>query len=241
MNETHNILPEEWELIEAYLSQELTGPDLLRFEQQLDANPDWRKKVKESRLLLLGIQESVLQEKLNQFHQSINRVPIKTLDALKIGWKKWRVAAAILIIAGSTLLYLTTRNTLFDAYYTPDEGLPTYMGVTDHYEFEKAMVDYKTGQYEEAIAAWNKLLLKNPGNDTLNYFIGSALMADKEFKQAKIYFDKVIEFPASVFIQNARWYKALILLKEGNKKEALELLKLTEHPKKEALIHKLQE
>ncbi len=115
------------------------------------------------------------------------------------------------------------------------------MGVTDHYEFEKAMVDYKTGQYEEAIAAWNKLLLKNPGNDTLNYFIGSALMADKEFKQAKIYFDKVIEFPASVFIQNARWYKALILLKEGNKKEALELLKLTEHPKKEALIHKLQE
>ena len=241
MSEINNISPDEWVLIEAYLQGRLAGEDLLHFEQRLTTDSNWRKKVEEARLFVLGIQESVLEGKLKQFHQSVDRAPLKSIRAPKISWKKWIAAAAVLFVASTGLFYLTKKNTLFDRFYTPDEGLPTYMGVTDHYEFEKAMVDYKMGQYKEAIVAWKELLKESPDNDTLSYFIGSALMADKDMKQAQLYFNKVANMPGSVFIQSAKWYKALLLLKEGNKKEASDLLKLTEHPNKEALLRKLQE
>lgn len=240
MSGGNNISQEELVLIEKYLQHRLSAAELLGFEQRLSADAEWQQKVEEVRLLVVGIQEAVLQDKVDQFHKEINPATLKAVSFRKSRWKKWMAAAAVLIIAVAGLLYFNTRQTLFDAYYTPDEGLPTYMGVADNYEFDKAMVEYKTGDYQKAITAWQQLLKDNPGNDTLNYFIGSAFLAGKDTKQAKAYFDKIISVPGSAFMQHAKWYKALILLKEGNRKDAADLLKTTGHPKKEALLHKLQ-
>ncbi|HMR82351.1 MAG TPA: tetratricopeptide repeat protein [Niabella sp.] len=241
MNNENSILEEELALIEQYLHRQLPAAELLSFEQRLSADADWRQKVEAVRLMMVGIQEAVLQDKLDQFHNEINPATLKAVSLQKSSWKKWMAAAAVLIIVVAGLLYFNTRPTLFDAYYTPDEGLPTYMGVADNYEFDRAMVEYKTGDYQKAITTWQQLLKDNPGNDTLSYFIGSAFLADKDTRQAKAYFDKTIGVPGSAFLQHAKWYKALILLKEGNREEAANLLKTTEHPKKEALLHKLQE
>ena len=115
------------------------------------------------------------------------------------------------------------------------------MGVSDNYEFDKAMVDYKMGDYDKALKTWEGLLKDNANNDTLNYFIASAHLADNNPESSLAFFDKVIGSTNSVFLQDAQWYKALILLNKGNKQEAINLLQKTEHPDKEALLRKLKE
>ncbi len=52
------------------------------------------------------------------------------------------------------------------------------MGIGDNYLFNKAMLDYKTGNYKKAIDEWSKLKTSMPQNDTLNYFLGAAQQAD---------------------------------------------------------------
>nr|WP_303626606.1 tetratricopeptide repeat protein [Ferruginibacter sp. HRS2-29] len=103
------------------------------------------------------------------------------------------------------------------------------------------MVDYKTGKYSAAIDSWKKLLPLNPGNDTLNYFIGSAYLANKDGASAIGYFNDVLKTGRTAFSSEALWYKGLALIRLGKKDEAIEAISSSGHPQKAALLHKLKE
>src|SRR5690606_38198090 len=129
------------------------------------------------RLFALAIQESELEDRLKDFHCHIDA----PRSIRPKGWSKWAVAACTigLLLAGILFFFSRTpEEKLFVQFYRPDPGLPTLMGVSDHYEFENAMVSYKMGSYGEAIEGWRQLLKTYPQNDTLNYFIGSAYLAE---------------------------------------------------------------
>jgi len=247
VNNAFNISEEELEQIDNYLNNKLTATELAAFRRRMDADKLWREKVSQVQLISLGIQESLLADRLNDFHKELKpQEEKKTHRTISFHWgKRWAIAASALLVIGtlSWILFFkkTDNQQLFASYYQPDPGLPTLMGVSDHYEFDKAMVDYKTGDYEKALIAWKTLLKENEQNDTLNYFIASAYLAYKNPEMAFPYFDKVIRNPNSVFYNDAQWYKALALLDEGKKEEAVQLLQKTEHPEKETLLRKLNE
>lgn len=247
MNNDFNITQEELELIDKYLNKQLPESELAAFEKKLADDETWRDKVDQIRFMSIGIQESTLSAKLNNFHSSLNvEANGKTQKSIEINWgKRLAVAASTILVVGtlSWLLFFkkTVNKQLFANYYQADPGLPTLMGVSDNYEFDKAMVDYKMGDYDKALKTWEGLLKDNANNDTLNYFIASAHLADNNPESSLAFFDKVIGSTNSVFLQDAQWYKALILLNKGNKQEAINLLQKTEHPDKEALLRKLKE
>jgi tetratricopeptide (TPR) repeat protein len=203
-------------------------------------DPEWREKAYWVRLATIAIQEVTVSEQLNHFHMPFNQEkPVR-----KIFRWQWAVVASVVAVIGFASILLLKKSSeekLFAQYYKPDVGLPTMMGISERYEFENAMVSYKTGDYQKAIDSWQLLLKDNPGNDTLNYFIGSALIADRQVKQALPYFDKTLTVSNSAFEQEARWFKALALLHMGKKQEAITLLEKTEHPEKENLLQKLKE
>ena len=247
MNNDFNITQEELELIDKYLNKQLPESELAAFEKKLADDETWRDKVDQIRFMSIGIQESTLSAKLNNFHSLLNvEANGKTQKSIEINWgKRLAVAASTILVVGtlSWLLFFkkTVNEQLFANYYQADPGLPTLMGVSDNYEFDKAMVDYKMGDYDKALKTWEGLLKDNANNDTLNYFIASAHLADNNPESSLAFFDKVIGSTNSVFLQDAQWYKALILLNKGNKQEAINLLQKTEHPDKEALLRKLKE
>jgi tetratricopeptide (TPR) repeat protein len=160
----------------------------------------------------------------------------------KSGW--WLAAASIVIIIGAvSMWYLASGNKnerLFAVYFHPDAGLISGMGVSDNYVFDRAMIDYKTGKYEQAIDAWKELLQSNAANDTLNYFIGAAYLALKDAKSAEIYLRKVTADTTSLFTNEANWYLGLALLKQNKPEEALPYIQRSTHKEKETLIPKLQ-
>lgn len=244
MNFNLNISPEELEQIEHYLQGQMTAAEKQSFEMEVAASADLQDKVQQVQLLMLGVQEAELSSKLNRFHKELpaaKKSEAKTVSLFST--KRWMAAAAIVFVLALGTWFLLFRKSsnekLYAAYFRPDPGLMTTMGTTDNYTFDRAMVDYKTSHYEEAITAWKSLLKNAPQNDTLNYFIGAALQAKGQSAESISYLQKIIAQPQSYFRPDAYWYLGLALLKEGKKEEAVAAIRQSNHPQKEVLLQAL--
>lgn len=243
MNHYPEITPEELEQIEQYLAGSLSPDQQAAFEQRLLADAGWHQKVQQVRLLSIGIQETKVETMLHEIHhEAISRPPAKTVRLFS--WKKIAAAAVLIIAAGGGIWWLGFRQQshqqLFAAYFKPDAGLPTTMSTPLNYTFEKAMVDYKTGNYRNAIKSWKELQVEHPDSDTLNYFIGVALLADHDYPSANDYLDKVINSGKKEFLNDAYWYKGLSLLYQGHKSEAVAHIRLSGHTRAAELIKKIE-
>lgn len=237
-----NITEEELQQIDQYLSGQLSSNEKEIFEQRLTDDLAWAAKFNEIKLLSLGIQETTLRTQLNTLH-SIATDSKKPTVIKNMNWIKKLAVAAVFIAFISTLGWFllfkkSMDQKLFAAFYKADPGLATVMSVSDNYEFERAMVDYKTANYLQAIERWEKLTKQDAANDTLLYFIASAKMASKELPAAVDLFEKVIANKNSVFKGEAYWYKGLALLKLGKKQEAITAIEQSNHPQKTALLLK---
>lgn len=245
MNPNIEIPPEEFETIERYILQQMPAEEYEAFTLRLENDEVVQTKVESVRLLLLGVQEVSLENKMKDFHTGLKISMAKKSSTGKIiSMKRWLVAASVFVIAGlGVLLFLnqsTKNEKLFAAYYKPDPGLISAMGTSDNYLFDRAMIDYKTEKYDSAIKAWENLLTAKPDNDTLNYFIGSAYMTKEKNDKAIAHFKKVISQTNSYFLKDAYWYTGLALMKDGKIKEAIPFIEKSEHQNKEALLLKLK-
>ena len=246
MDNTQDISQEEWEQLESYVQHSMTPEERAAFEAKLSADASLQAKLTELQLLMMGINEAVLKERLQTFHlelpakEEVYSIRRQKSSALKT----WLIAASILLIAGVggwlLLQKSNSESNLFAAYFKPDPGLITAMSATDNYAFEKAMIDYKSGDYDAAIQAWDSLQKAQPANDTLNYFLGVAHLANEQAAKAANYLKKVTA-SEGFFTADAHWYLSLALLKEGKREEAAAVLQKASHPDKDALLQKLKE
>lgn len=235
-----DLTPEEFELIDDYLQNELQGANLIAFEHQLKHDVVLQEKVKELQLLQLAIAESSLEADLETFYK---QQPIHKLkDTKSFSLKIIALAVSMTLIIGFAFYYFLLQNkqALYTQYYKPDPGLITAMGSSDQYEFQKAMVEYKNGEYNSAIEAWKNQLKTNPQNDTLLYFLGAAYQANRNKDSAASYLLKVANFPNSAFHNDANWYLGLIYIQNKQKDKAVEYLKRSDHTKKEVLIQSIK-
>ena len=237
MENIPNITQEELELMERFWQGKFADSGEERqLMERYATDSVWRNKADGVRLLVVGVQEAVLEDKLSGFHRQI-ATPIR-----KINWFRMGLAACIMSITALGVLFFFSESPeekLFVQFYEPDPGLPTLMGVSDNYEFENAMVAYKTGDYQKALDGWQGLLKAHPGNDTLTYFIGSAHLANGRPDSAVVKLANVVATPQSVFLSDASWYLALAWLKLNNKVEAIKALQQTEHKDKERVLREL--
>lgn len=240
----NNITQEEFESIEAYLNHSLSKDDLLAFENRLQNEEGFASKVDDIKTILSGIETQALKEQLDKFHAEMPST-VKNTDVFEpkvkyLQWRKIAVAAALIIAAGS--FWFLNRNSneqLYAEFYSPDPGLPTTMSSTDNYEFYEAMVAYKQGHYEDALNTWTNQLKTKVANDTLNYFVGSALLADKKESESISYLKEVTNNDDSAFKNDAFYYLGLAYLKNDNLEKAKEYLKKSDFTKAKDLLKKL--
>lgn len=241
----NNISPEEFERIEQFLDNEMSPEQMLAFEQELQKDSSLQQKVDEVRLLRTGIEETMLEEKLNEFQaglsvsSSTSQPPGKVIS---IG-KRLLAAASVIAVIGLSVWWIFLKETkyekMYSDYYKADPGLLTAMSASDNYTFEKAMVDYKNGNYRNAIEAWLLLQKDQPTSDTLNYFLGAAYQADGNNKEAINYLEKAVANVNSPFYKDACWYLGLAYLKEGKIETAKEYILKSGHAKRESLLDAL--
>lgn len=245
MNNKIQITEEELEIIEQFLSGQLAGHDLNLFENRMEKEADWKEKVEWVELTKIGINEASLSAELKSQKVNADNAIVKNFAGnrfllLKVIAGLAAVSLAILITFWSLGVFKSGHEKLFASYYQPDSGLITSMGVSDSYEFEVAMIDYKSEKYKEAIDKWMPLLQDNENNDTLQYFLGNSYLAMGQTDKAIESFKRVLEKANGTFRDDAHWYLGLALIKENRISEAIEEIEMSANPRKEKLLEKLR-
>jgi len=231
MRSLENILQEQFETIERYLHGDMTVSETEQFEAELKVNDTLKQQLEAIRNLVAGVETAVLKEKLDVFHAELSPAhKIEPVDGRSFGILKWSVAAVVVATLGIFWM-LNTGNSnkqLFATHFTPDPGLPTTMGTTDNYEFYDGMVNYKQGEYNTAIKKWKPLLASNQKNDTLQYFIGVAFLADGNENDAIQYLQTLWENRQHSFKNETAYYLGLAYLKADKVEDAIKYLTFSE-------------
>lgn len=245
MKPRYTISPEEFDLIEQYLSGTLSPEEKGRFEKRLQEDPEWAEKLREMQLLVMGIGEEDLKNKLQSFHEQMiagtverKQAPVRSLS------RKWLAAASVLLIATLATWWLTGRKdpqeTLFTHYYSPDPGLPTTMSVAGNYQFDKGMVAYKARDYKDALAAWAEMARSEKANDTLNYFLGMTQLALRENEEALALLRPIANDANKSFYKDACWYTGLLMIRTGKPDSAAPYLQKSNHPRSTELLQEIK-
>ncbi|MDN3494058.1 tetratricopeptide repeat protein [Winogradskyella bathintestinalis] len=236
----------EFEQIEKYLNGWLDDSDLHDFDQRLNNDSDFKTKVEELKITIMGIEAQTLKEQLNKFHNDIESHNIKhNVNDSKIynfNWKRLVIAATLVIAAGSFwIISGNLNNQLYSKYFTPDPGLPTTMSSSDNYKFYEAMVDYKQGNYNTAISKWERLQNIKINNDTLNYFIGVAHLANQKEHNAISFLEKVTKNSEFALVNDAYYYLGLAYLKSNDLDKAKSNLQHSTIDNSKALLSELND
>lgn len=238
------ISKEEWELIEDFLRNNLSDAQKITFDNLSENDLEFPQKINEVKSVLQGVKEGVLQQKMDVWQENIHSFEEVSVKPIQTDWKKHLMAASILLIIGLAaawwILKPSAEEQLFAQFYKPDPGLATVMAETQQYDFEKAMVDYKSGHYETALKSWEMLLKQSPQNDTLLFFVGSAHLGLDQTSSAIKFLENVAKLPSSTFQKDACWYLGLALLKENQQQKALHYIEQSEHENKQQLISKIK-
>ncbi|WP_456437981.1 tetratricopeptide repeat protein [Psychroserpens sp.] len=243
METNSNISQEQLETIERYINGTMSPEELKAFETQLEDNPDFKIQVNDIITLLTGIETQSLKEQLDEFHKDIQKQPSqkKSPKIYYLQFRKLVAAASIIIALGSFWFYnQNSTDRLYSKYFTPDPGLPTTMSGNSNYEFYDAMVNYKQGDYKTAIEKWDVLKTKTPNNDTLNYFLGVAHLANENEVNAISFLEKTIQNKAFPLVNDAYFYLGLAHLKEDNIELAKENFKKSTTENSKAILSELE-
>ena len=230
----------------------MSGANEREFRTRLSNDESLNSKVEEVRLLLTGIGAATLEQQLDQFHASItgeasttetSTVPEKHTIKPRSRYFRLLAAASVALVIILAIVLLAGPNKdrkLFTRFYEPDPGLATAMSASEDYAFNRAMIDYKTENYDSAIGTWTQLLQSKAGNDTLHYFLGVAFLAKDEDDSAAFHLRRTLELPDTTFHSDASWFLGLIYLKQGKKEEAASFIRQSTHPRKQELLRQLK-
>ena len=209
------------EAIERYINGTMDLKECKDFDDYLKIDSNFRAQVEDVKIILNGIETQALKEELDILHQDIEIEKSKKDNYKKIEFVKLsKIAASIAIILaiGSIWFFSSSPNQkIYNQYFIPDPGLPSLKSRTDMLNFYNTMENYKRGHYQKAINEWQILNKAQPENDTINYFLGLAHMANETVADAIPHLERVVQskkpFP---LINKAHLYLGLAYLKEGN-------------------------
>ncbi len=201
---------ERFEEIEAYLLGRLS--ERADFESRMSCDSDLLEEVETQR-------ENMLAVELGGFSRTIAEIskrnaladpvvgPAPLVRRTTTVWGM-RIAAGFALLLGVACWFLTRPDAydqVFAEHYVVDPGLPVPMSATTDAAFHDAMVDYKMGTYPKAIAKWSALLVNDPQNDTLRYYLANAQMGGDHFAEAIQLYTGLATDTASVFQEKAEW------------------------------------
>lgn len=239
---------ELYERIEKYLLGQIEGIEKEQFERELATSETLQNAVEEQKMICQAIEEETLRDTMQEIHSRVFGEDTEKENVRSL-WKKpvlkYGIAASLgilFLVGGYTLSRKRINNQdLYASYFTPDPGLPTTMSTTQDFDFYEAMVTYKQGDYTQALEKWEGLLKTKPNNDTLNYFIGVAHLANDEETEAITFLQWTTDHQKSVFLSDAFYYLGLAYLKQNNTEKALYFLEKSEHRTSKKLISELKE
>lgn len=221
------MLMNDFTILEKYIENDLGKDEQKKTEKLIFSNHDVANELQFRREVNEAMREKDImdfREKLVSIHTNLQHSQTSKVRQLMV--RKWHLVAAsitILIMVGSFILSNTNNistEKIYDAYYSLDEVSLTKRSIeTQNSQFKIALDKFEAKEYNEVI----KLLNAGIQNNIAQYYLGLAYMETAKFKSAAASFQQIINNQQNIFMEQAKWYKALCLLKLQDKKGATEL------------------
>ncbi|MBC3759267.1 tetratricopeptide repeat protein [Hyunsoonleella sp. SJ7] len=245
MDQNNPISQELLETIERYLKNTMPIEERNTFELKIKSNPILQQQIKDVESILFGVRRGMFKNKTKAFHEEVISEDVtskKDKKVFTLNFKTISIAASIVVLVGGFWFFNRTpqNEAIFNTYFIEDRGLETNMGETNQYAFDDAMVDYKHGKYDKAIEKWNLLLKSQPKNDTLNYFLGVAHLANKDEDKAIKFLKTTVNDSKSIFLSEANFYLGLSYLKMDKTDLAIEAFQKSNSKRSKAIIEALK-
>ncbi|GAB3805215.1 hypothetical protein GCM10028819_38080 [Spirosoma humi] len=240
-----NLSEEQYELIEAYLTNELSAVDQLAFENDLKADAELRAEVDRQRDIRLGLRalgiERALEQAKAQYKATFApaEIPLVSQPVVRplVSWRYWAAAASVVGMLGvGYFAYQQTTSRQADiAYAETFSSDPTADLMKDfpsgqvlpsvRNQFMDAMATYKSGKYDEVIDQLKTLPADKQTLPYRNYFLGLSYLANKQPIEAIPLLIKAQAASSGKLQQKAEWFLALAYVKNSQKEKALPILK----------------
>lgn len=214
MMKIHEPDPGRFEAIEAFLLGKMSAEERAAFVASMERDGGLHKEVDVQR-------DAIRSVELAGFTRTLQAVAAKEapVPSTSTGWKTvLKYAAMVALLLAGALWWMArpdTHERLYAEYHVADPGLPVPMSITKAPVFHDAMVAFKMEDYAEARAKWAPLLRSDPSNDTLRYYIASALLEMDSTAQAIPLLETVAKDSASQFSRKAQWYLFLTYVRTG--------------------------
>jgi tetratricopeptide (TPR) repeat protein len=205
-------------ILQKYLDNELSGKELARFEQELNASPELMVDLD----LYKEVDEAIADTEVLDFRAQLSNLREETRRS-ETGrrvfrfTRPWHYAASaalalFLAIGLATILGRPLSNSdLFVKYMKPYELVLTNRSMEDDVikaTMNNAEIAYLKGDFESAVFWYNEVLEKNNQKIEAEFGIGVSNMGLSMYVNASESFSKVIEHNDNLFIQKAQWYQA---------------------------------
>jgi tetratricopeptide (TPR) repeat protein len=217
--------------IERYIKGEMTAEEVMNFKHRLEHDKDFLE-LYEATLAAHKVVEEAGRQDLKYNMWAYENTPVKKKKAFKIGRRQLlAIAVSVVILVGiSSLLNMKgtmSSSEVFEAYYypfyPPTELRDDFGGGSENWN--KAVQYYNVGNYEEALRYF-EIAEDNIHFTVVEFYQGmSYLQMDHPDYSNALYYLNEVRLEQSEFKEQANWYYALTLLKDGQKNQAKEVFK----------------
>lgn len=250
MENTNNI-----EKIEAYLNGELNQEERTFFEAQLKTDTTLASEMELYQRVdqvladdsALAFQKLTEQAGANFFTQKTTNATIRKLPFYR---RPLAIAASITLLVACGFLWWMTNSTgtlsndeLFAANYESYAFSNTVRGNDDPVTpYEQAVLAYQNKDWTKATSLFSNVLEEEPSNASAAFGLGNAYLAIQpaDLDAAALHFQQVIDDGKSLLVDKAKWYLALIRIKQGDITTAKQLLEQLLQSEEKQLANKAQ-
>ncbi|RRB04424.1 hypothetical protein [Larkinella rosea] len=233
---------DQYELIEAYLKNELSAPDRASFETDIQSDAALLAEVGRQRDLRLGLRALGIQHVLEQARTNYKTALPAAEPAPKrlavfrtfAAWPSWVAAASVVVVLGvGYYAYQQTAGRQTDLAYNeafrsdsdlmkgfPAETVPAETRIT----FLDAFKNYKAGKYDRVIEQLKTLPTDKQTIHYKNYLLGLSYLANHQPTESIPLLTKAQETPSPELHRKAEWFLALAYVKTNQKEQAVPIL-----------------
>lgn len=230
-----------YENIEAYLDGTLTGDQLKAFEEQLQSD----KELASQLALFQNVDQAIGDKATLNFQKMVAAQGEKFLhntsgqvknESKVIRFSRpWAIAAALLALIVSAMIFWNIQSAdppSTEALFA--QNFETYPlnqsvrgGSTDNSVLKIGVQQYQGKDYLAAAQTFEPLAQADQSDMLVAFCLANAYLNQEppQFDFAKRELQRIIDDGVNIYVLRAKWYLALIFLKEGNIEKTKSLLK----------------
>lgn len=213
--------------IDAFLLGQMEEKEEKAFRLQLQDDPVLQKEVALQEKIIHGLKafnNQELKSRLKAIHREVVKPSAKTVWINPV-WRYVGIVASLLLIGIVAFWIFRPEPTkdLFQAYYEPYNFSGSQRGNNERLLAE-AVAFYQQGKFQDALPKLDSLTRDQP--DSLEYLLaqGICFLEIGQYEQSRRVFLQIIQTGNALYTDQAKWYYALLLIKENQFDEARALL-----------------